>query len=117
MVDLAGMERFEEAEDEASAVFETHPAAGASLLVRILEARGKREEAIARLEEARGKRSLPPPQLWLLARLYLDSGDLAQLSIDARRILDEAGFADAKIVASNDLDEALSSPAAILFNS
>ena len=35
----------------------------------------------------------------------LDSGDLAQLSIDARAILDEAGFPDAAIVASNDLDE------------
>lgn len=35
----------------------------------------------------------------------LDSGDLAQLSIDARRLLDEAGFHDAGIVASNDLDE------------
>ncbi|MFK8114434.1 MAG: nicotinate phosphoribosyltransferase [Rubripirellula sp.] len=35
----------------------------------------------------------------------LDSGDLAQLSIEARRLLDEAGFPDAMIVASNDLDE------------
>ena len=35
----------------------------------------------------------------------LDSGDLAQLSIDARKLLDDAGFPDAAIVASNDLDE------------
>ena len=35
----------------------------------------------------------------------LDSGDLAQLSIEARRILDDGGFPDAKIVASSDLDE------------
>lgn len=35
----------------------------------------------------------------------LDSGDLAELSIEARRLLDEAGFPDAKIVASSDLDE------------
>jgi len=35
----------------------------------------------------------------------LDSGDLAQLSIDGRKILDEGGFPDATIVASNDLDE------------
>jgi nicotinate phosphoribosyltransferase len=35
----------------------------------------------------------------------LDSGDLAQLSIEARRILDAAGFPRAAIVASNDLDE------------
>lgn len=35
----------------------------------------------------------------------LDSGDLAELSIEARRMLDEAGFPDAAIVASNDLDE------------
>lgn len=35
----------------------------------------------------------------------LDSGDLAQLSIEGRKLLDEAGFADAKIVASNELDE------------
>lgn len=35
----------------------------------------------------------------------LDSGDLAQLSIDARKLLDESGFEKASIVASNDLDE------------
>ncbi len=35
----------------------------------------------------------------------LDSGDLAQLSIETRKLLDEAGFSDAAIVASNDLDE------------
>lgn len=35
----------------------------------------------------------------------LDSGDLAQLSIDARKLLDESGFPDAAVVASNDLDE------------
>ena len=40
-----------------------------------------------------------------LAGIRLDSGDLAQLSIEARRMLDEAGFEDAVIVASNDLDE------------
>ena len=37
--------------------------------------------------------------------IRLDSGDLAQLSIQAREILDEQGFPDAAIVASNDLDE------------
>ncbi|NND97926.1 MAG: nicotinate phosphoribosyltransferase [Pirellulaceae bacterium] len=37
--------------------------------------------------------------------IRLDSGDLAQLSIQSRRLLDEAGFPDAVIVASNDLDE------------
>ena len=37
--------------------------------------------------------------------IRLDSGDLAQLSIEARRILDDAGFPGAVIVASNDLDE------------
>ncbi|MEL6650986.1 MAG: nicotinate phosphoribosyltransferase, partial [Bacteroidota bacterium] len=35
----------------------------------------------------------------------LDSGDLAQLSIESRKLLDEAGFPGAAIVASNDLDE------------
>jgi nicotinate phosphoribosyltransferase len=35
----------------------------------------------------------------------LDSGDLAQLSVEARRILDEGGFPHAAILASNDLDE------------
>ncbi len=35
----------------------------------------------------------------------LDSGDLAQLSIEARKILDAAGFPDAVIVGSNNLDE------------
>ena len=35
----------------------------------------------------------------------LDSGDLAQLSIDARGILDAGGFPEAAIVASNDLSE------------
>jgi len=39
--------------------------------------------------------------------IRLDSGDLAQLSIEARNILDEAGFPNAAIVASNDLDEHL----------
>lgn len=37
--------------------------------------------------------------------IRLDSGDLAELSIQARRLLDEAGFPDAAIVAGNDLDE------------
>jgi nicotinate phosphoribosyltransferase len=37
--------------------------------------------------------------------IRLDSGDLAQLSIDARALLDRAGFQDAIIIASNDLDE------------
>lgn len=35
----------------------------------------------------------------------LDSGDLAELSIEARQLLDDAGFEDAVIIASNDLDE------------
>lgn len=35
----------------------------------------------------------------------LDSGDLAQLSIESRKLLDAAGFTEAKIVASNELDE------------
>ncbi|OPZ74037.1 MAG: Nicotinate phosphoribosyltransferase pncB2 [Firmicutes bacterium ADurb.Bin456] len=37
--------------------------------------------------------------------IRLDSGDLAELSIQARRMLDEAGLDYVKIVASNDLDE------------
>ena len=37
--------------------------------------------------------------------IRLDSGDLAQISIDARKLLDAAGFPNASIVASNDLDE------------
>lgn len=37
--------------------------------------------------------------------IRLDSGDLAELSIQARKILDESGFPNASIVASNDLDE------------
>lgn len=39
--------------------------------------------------------------------IRLDSGDLAQLSVEARKILDQAGFPNAAIVASNDLDEHL----------
>ena len=35
----------------------------------------------------------------------LDSGDLAQLSLEVRSLLDEGGFPDAKIMASNELDE------------
>ncbi|MDX1649954.1 MAG: nicotinate phosphoribosyltransferase [Myxococcota bacterium] len=35
----------------------------------------------------------------------LDSGDMAELSIESRRLLDEAGFGDAKVVASGELDE------------
>ena len=37
--------------------------------------------------------------------IRLDSGDLAELSIEARKLLDDADFKDAVIVASNDLDE------------
>ncbi len=37
--------------------------------------------------------------------IRLDSGDLADLSIQARKLLDEAGFEEAVIVASNNLDE------------
>jgi nicotinate phosphoribosyltransferase len=37
--------------------------------------------------------------------IRLDSGNLAELSIQARRLLDEAGFPEAAIVASSDLDE------------
>ncbi len=37
--------------------------------------------------------------------IRLDSGDLAELSIQARRMLDEADFPKAQIVASNELDE------------
>jgi len=35
----------------------------------------------------------------------LDSGDMAELSIQARAILDDGGFPDAKVVASDSLDE------------
>jgi len=42
-----------------------------------------------------------------LAGIRLDSGDLADLSIQARALLDAGGFPHAKIVASNDLDEHL----------
>lgn len=37
--------------------------------------------------------------------IRLDSGDLAELSIEARKLLDEAGFENASIVASGNLDE------------
>lgn len=37
----------------------------------------------------------------------LDSGDLAQLSIEVRKILDREGFSQTKIMASNELDEYL----------
>jgi nicotinate phosphoribosyltransferase len=40
-----------------------------------------------------------------LIGVRLDSGDLAELSIQARKMLDQAGLTDASIVASNDLDE------------
>ncbi|MBS0656080.1 MAG: nicotinate phosphoribosyltransferase, partial [Verrucomicrobia bacterium] len=39
--------------------------------------------------------------------IRLDSGDLAQLSIESRKLLDAAGFTDVKIVASNELDEVI----------
>ena len=39
--------------------------------------------------------------------IRLDSGDLAQLSIEARKILDDTGFPNARIVGSSDLDEHL----------
>lgn len=37
--------------------------------------------------------------------IRLDSGNLAELSIQARQMLDQAGFPNAQIIASNDLDE------------
>lgn len=37
--------------------------------------------------------------------IRLDSGDLAQLSINARKLLDDAGFSNAAIIATNELDE------------
>jgi nicotinate phosphoribosyltransferase len=40
-----------------------------------------------------------------LIGIRLDSGDLANLSIEARQILDEGGFPEAMIIGSNDLDE------------
>ncbi len=40
-----------------------------------------------------------------MAGIRLDSGDLAQLSIDSRKLLDDAGFPDAVVVASNDLND------------
>lgn len=40
-----------------------------------------------------------------LLGIRLDSGDLAQLSIQSRQMLDEAGFHETKIIASNELDE------------
>jgi nicotinate phosphoribosyltransferase len=40
-----------------------------------------------------------------LIGIRLDSGDLAELSIQARMILDEAGLQDTRIYGSNDLDE------------
>jgi len=42
-----------------------------------------------------------------LQGVRLDSGDLAQLSIQVRKILDEAGLHSAKIMASNELDETI----------
>jgi nicotinate phosphoribosyltransferase len=42
-----------------------------------------------------------------LIGVRLDSGDLAQLSIEARNLLDAAGFEKAQIFASNDLDETI----------
>lgn len=41
------------------------------------------------------------------AGIRLDSGDLAQLSIEARKMLDAAGFNEVSIIASNDLDETI----------
>jgi len=40
-----------------------------------------------------------------LLGIRLDSGDLAQLSIECRELLDAAGFHNTKIIASNELDE------------
>jgi nicotinate phosphoribosyltransferase len=40
-----------------------------------------------------------------LRAIRLDSGDMAELSIQARQLLDAAGFTQTKIIASNNLDE------------
>ncbi len=37
--------------------------------------------------------------------IRLDSGDMAQLSIEARKLMDQAGFQNAVIIGSSDLDE------------
>ncbi len=99
---LSRLGRFAEAEQAASAVFESHPEAPgvARLLVRVLEAQGKRDEAIARLEAARREAGLAPAQLWLLAGLHLDAGEPAR----ARPLLETAlGEAPQLHAAKNDL--------------
>ena len=62
-------------------------------------------------DTAEGVRKATEVGKWLrsngheMVGVRLDSGDLAELSIEARKILDEAGFPDAKIVASNNLND------------
>lgn len=56
----------------------------------------KKAIEVGKLLQSRGQK---------LLGIRLDSGDLAQLSIQGRRLLDDAGMVDALIVASNELDE------------
>jgi tetratricopeptide (TPR) repeat protein len=99
---LGALGRLEEAEREALAVFEENPSRSdaADLLVQTLEAQGKPDEAIARLEKARESGVLKPRGLWLLGRLYLDRGDLER----SRAILEETVAGSPGLhVANNDL--------------
>ena len=67
-------------------------------LVDTYESVGGAERAIKIAKECEDEKTK-------LLGLRLDSGDLAELSIEVRKRLDAAGFTDAKIMASNELDE------------
>lgn len=94
--------RWPDAEVEARAAFEAEnrPALAAQTLARTLRAQNRLDAAIAILEEARADGGLPAVDLWLLGRLYLETGQLAK----SRIVLEDAvGAAPDLHAARNDL--------------
>jgi len=99
---LAGLDRWDEAEAEARAAFESEPRPrmAARIFARTLEAQNRLDEAVTALEEARSDQRLSGNDLWMLGRLYLDTGDLE----NARVVLEEAVGASPDLAgARNDL--------------
>lgn len=85
---LWALGRKDESEAAVRALFATtpRPPGAAGLLVRILSQRGRADEALALLDEARRQGGLDATSLWQLGRLHLQRGQLEP----ARQRLEEA---------------------------
>jgi len=98
---LWALGRQEEAEASARVAFSVKPRAEGTtqLLVEVLSARGKADEAVQLLEQSRSAGELVPADLWQLGRLYLARGDLDR----SREFLEEAAKDASLLAARNDL--------------